>query len=479
MQADILSEASQKAARQRLRTIYTAVLIFGIGVVSVLLIRYIATPSTTTSPDHADVRPGTVATGPETPGEDKRLRQEFMSMLQQYETETEHLLSSANLAAWNDAAERSIHRLKQESLRYFGQGNHAAAIDSLQKTSALAEKILDEWKRNYEKAYASALKNFHEAFPQQAKLDIESALVYKPDDADALELRRRILVLPKIKKLMTEAEIAQTENNLERKVSILEEILRLDPAREDARTEIERLGQIIAQDEYAHHIRQGLASVEKRDLAEARKSLKQARSLYPSRPETGILSARVRSLEKELSLQTSLKLGKRASGRDDWNTALKIYSDALAIHPDNPELARLQKEAGRIVALDTGITNHIKAHHRLSSVNVYEQAQKTLAEASAYTSSSRTLADKHGQLTDLLAGYGRNVDVVIRSDSQTYITVRGVGKVGKVSEKTIRLRPGNYTLEGRREGYRSKLVRLAVNPGQDIVSIKVVCDEQI
>ena len=68
---------------------------------------------------------------------------------------------------------------------------------------------------------------------------------------------------------------------------------------------------------------------------------------------------------------------------------------------------------------------------------------------------------------------------MVRSDGKTEISVRRVGIVGKTLEKVINLRPGDYTFEGKRAGYKSKLVKLTVPFNGTGLDIKIICDEQI
>ena len=67
--------------------------------------------------------------------------------------------------------------------------------------------------------------------------------------------------------------------------------------------------------------------------------------------------------------------------------------------------------------------------------------------------------------------------ITVISDGLTEISVRRVGQVGRHERATIELTPGRYELEGRRPGYRSKLVALDVNFGIERMQVEVVCDE--
>ena len=71
------------------------------------------------------------------------------------------------------------------------------------------------------------------------------------------------------------------------------------------------------------------------------------------------------------------------------------------------------------------------------------------------------------------------VDVAVVSDGNTHVEVRRVGIVGKHKRKVIQLTPGEYQLEGRRKGYKSKIVFLSVPLDVASVEVRVECNELI
>ncbi|MEQ8938939.1 MAG: hypothetical protein RLT30_09585, partial [Gammaproteobacteria bacterium] len=79
----------------------------------------------------------------------------------------------------------------------------------------------------------------------------------------------------------------------------------------------------------------------------------------------------------------------------------------------------------------------------------------------------------------LIDNMNKKVDVVVKSDNKTNVLVRGVGIVGMTDSKTIQLKPGSYKFEGKREGYKSKLIDVLVPYDKNQMQLTVVCDEPI
>ena len=116
---------------------------------------------------------------------------------------------------------------------------------------------------------------------------------------------------------------------------------------------------------------------------------------------------------------------------------------------------------------------------RLGSAAVASAARAALRETETLAAFSARLASSTEGLERIIETARTPVPVRILSDERTEIGIRGVGKVGRVRERTIELVPGEYVFEGKRKGYRSKLVEVRVEANPDApVEVRIVCDER-
>ena len=70
------------------------------------------------------------------------------------------------------------------------------------------------------------------------------------------------------------------------------------------------------------------------------------------------------------------------------------------------------------------------------------------------------------------------INVKIFSDNETFIEIRGIGKVGKVEEKIIQLPPGKYYFIGKKKGFRDIFLDIDLT-GNEPVQLKIICLEKI
>ena len=71
------------------------------------------------------------------------------------------------------------------------------------------------------------------------------------------------------------------------------------------------------------------------------------------------------------------------------------------------------------------------------------------------------------------------VNIVINSDGLTNTILYRKGSLGRFDSITIKLRPGNYTIVGNRNGYRDVRINFDVLPEKENMQILVSCTEEI
>jgi tetratricopeptide (TPR) repeat protein len=388
-------------------------------------------------------------------------------------------LDLANLSEWAPEALDAISSFKEEAVLAFSAGDYNQAIGVIRKAEVIAKETLVQWEENFSENYLASLSHFGNNESDVAGLKIDKALVFKPTDPAALKLRQRIDVLPKVRDLLSEARVAKIENNPRKEYRALSEILGVDPQRTELRSRIRALEAEISEENFNLLIQKGFGAVDDRDLRQARSYLNSALDIYPDRGEGKNLRDKVERLGEEVALETALAEAKQAISRDDWPGALVIFQKAIKSHPDDGYLVDQTMIASKIVSLSKAIAGFVAMHQRLSSRNVFLLAERALKEVSEIADRSSSLSVKSNKLRGFLGEYDRPVDVVVRSDNHTHISVRGVGEVGVVEKKSIRLKPGVYTFEGKRSGFRSRLLNVEIGLYQTSVDVELICNEQI
>ena len=409
-----------------------------------------------------------------------RDRDAFKARMRRFEAETEPALMATSPAQWAPDALRSILEYKEKSLRAFGAGHYASALGLLQGAEDGAREALRAAQERFELGLEAAVAAFETPDHSSADESIRRALLFRPDDPRALSWQARIDTLPEVIPLLEAANRARAENDLRAELAALKAVTRLDPARTGAGERARFLAGEIAEREFGASVAAGFRAVENRDLVAASRTLGKARSLFPGREEVGLLEREVRRLDRDLTLERHLEDAESFAADDDWGRAQASFLKAGAADSASAAAVNGLKLAGRILRASREVAGHLERPERLSSDNVAAAVRTLLDDVRTLAPMSPRLARDAQALKRALDEAGTPVPVLVRSDGKTEVAVRGVGRVGRTLEKTISLKPGLYSFEGKRTGYRSKLVEVVVKADGNVpLEVRVICDERI
>jgi hypothetical protein len=157
---------------------------------------------------------------------------------------------------------------------------------------------------------------------------------------------------------------------------------------------------------------------------------------------------------------------------------LRLSNSALENYSLDQELSNFQSQAQQVLSAKKSLASFIARPARLADNNIREAATKAIQNAFAPSLLSPSLQQQIGQVASAIDNYSGPVDITIRSDGKTYLTVLGVGHVGEHKEKVISLTPGNYILQAKREGYRNKRLEFVVEANTPLV-LQLICDDKI
>jgi hypothetical protein len=82
-------------------------------------------------------------------------------------------------------------------------------------------------------------------------------------------------------------------------------------------------------------------------------------------------------------------------------------------------------------------------------------------------------------LETLLEQAAAQIQLTLRSDGQTEVTLRRVSRLGAFQQKVLILRPGTYIAIGSRDGYRDVRRTFTLDHDSVAFDLEIVCREQI
>ena len=409
----------------------------------------------------------------------EKIREEFKELFQQYKGELKPRLQAANLGQWNQNALFEINELDKNMMLNFSNGDYLNALNNIKSLTTKALAILDESEHIFKDNIEKATLSFSDDHYDKAKLHIEKALVVAPQSTEAQALQQDIEKLQHILPLLNKANAARAEHDLLSEHNLLEQVLKINSKRPEETKRFNLLKQMIRNNSFDTHISSGFSEIEKHKIKEARYHYQRAKKIDPKRKELKVLLNQVLAEEKSYRIQQAIRHAEQEIRQDNWQQAKALFAKVIKDMPENEIAIKGLKRANEILGFQSVLGQYIKSPYRLTDSGVLSAAKKVLVQAEYVSEYSSGLKKQIDQLGKLIVTFNRLIPVKVMSDNMTEVHVRGIGKLGVILHKTIQLKPGNYTFEGTRKGFKSKLVQVLIPYDQNNYSVSIICDESI
>ncbi len=396
-----------------------------------------------------------------------------------YENNIKPELNTIDLSSWDKPRSDRLATLQEEALSRFTIADYAGALSYIEELKQLALEMIADSQQQFAEAFSNAQEAYDADSYDDARFHIDNALMLNNQSEEAVTLSNKIDKLLDILPLIDKANTARVENNNEKELGLIKDIIQLVTERESAVERKHELTGIIDRKNFKANIAHSYKAIEQGNAEKAKQSLMAAKKIYPKRREIGDVTLALQKLEKNQRLEKYQQAAQTAIAADDWVTAKQQLELALRERVDDKQIQKSLADATAIIILGNDLDQYIDNPYRLSNKLVASTAQVRIAEARSFIDVSPSLNKKTETLSRLVESMSKKVAVEIISDNQTNIIVRGVGIVGITQSKTIQLAPGRYKFEGKREGYKSKLIDVLISYDKTSFRLSVICDEPI
>lgn len=416
----------------------------------------------------------------ETVSEDQEtLRQQYLDTYAHFENTIKPELNKIDLPTWDKPLADRLNANESAAIKQFGEAKYVQANATLEALIKLSETTITDSQNQFESAMQTAQQAFDNNQYEQAKAAISKALMLDSSSNQASELAERIELLPEIAALVEQIEVAKVENNRQTELTLINQLLTLTPEREALKQRAQALQTTLNNQKFQSLITQSYAAIDDGRIEAAKSALSQARNIYSNRSELSDVNTAIQQYEKNQRIQSALTIAAQAESNDNWQAVKTNLEQVVKENPNNKSATEKLAMANNILSLNKQIDDYLESPYRLSNNQLAAHARAAINAAAAYRNQSLSLTRKSRELETVLTAVNQTVPVEVRSDNQTFIQVRGVGNVGEVDSKVIQLKPGQYTFEGKRKGYKSKLVEVTIPYDVNRFSLTLVCDEPI
>ena len=234
---------------------------------------------------------------------DEQLRQSYIDALNDYENNIKPELNRIDLTRWDKPRSERLTTLQEEALSKFSIADYAGALSNIEELKQFAQTMIADSQQQFEEAFSNAQDAYDADSYDEAKLQINNALMLNNQSEEAAMLSGKIDKLPDILPLLEKTNTARVENNNEKELSLIKEVIKIVPERESAVERRRELVGIIDNKNFRSNIAQSYKAIEKGNVEKAKQKLMAAKKIYPGRREIGDLTIAIQELEQKQHLE--------------------------------------------------------------------------------------------------------------------------------------------------------------------------------
>ena len=246
------------------------------------------------------------------------------------------------------------------------------------------------------------------------------------------------------------------------------------PTQDSAAAEVRRRAE-----EFRAAMSSAQAALEREDWPAARQGLARAATLEPGSPAVADARRRVEEGERTAALAQQREAARASEAKEDWRRAVAEYEAALKLDPAVAFALEGRTRAASRADLAAKLDYHVAHPLRLATDAVAGEAELLLQQAREVDAPGPRHRQQIASLERALGEVRPSVPVVLESDGKTEVVVHKVGRLGVFARKTLDLRPGTYTVVGKRSGYRDVRRQLVVESDGPPPPLVVRCEEEI
>lgn len=456
-------------------------------VVIFLLPRWVSDPETeppvvnSASAPTAPISRITVKKGAASPWEkaqESRLRKETQDILSQM-LEAQKVLSEKAVEIWAGDDYAMAMQYAAAGDEMYNQRDFVNSRTEYEKAQQIFSTLVDKIDIVFEDTMENGNKALADGNSGEAMEAFQLALAIDVIDRQANVGRARAESLDEVIALMKQGDDLLDEGLLDKAKEYFQQALALDNNFDTAKQKIALTERRILERTFNRHMSAGFVSMESKHFAAARKSFNQALKLKPRSAEArNALNQTLHNLTT-ISINSLQSDARTLEDQENWPAALTKYNAALKLDSSLAEAQQGQQRATLRSKVHDKLEKILTQPKRVYDPKVYKETMVLQNKLSALSDKGPVLRKQLTSLGILLDKANTPVEVALRSDNLTLVTLRKVGELGYFAEKRLSLRPGNYVAVGIRQGYRDARITFMVDPDKSMQKITVQAAEKI
>jgi tetratricopeptide (TPR) repeat protein len=310
----------------------------------------------------------------------------------------------------------------------------------------------------------------------EAQKAFQAALEKAPGNEVATQGLKRAENIDRVYALLQQGEKLEKESRFAEAAESYKKAFALDSFSAAAQEGQSRAARLEKETKFANAKAAADAAFKSRDWARAIAEFQNALKVYPQKPEVQAQLKLAKENAHKDAVQKALAKGFAYEKAYQWREARDAYNETLELEPNQIEAKEGYTRAGTVIRALLQYDKRIEAAEQLANKAEFQAALRSFNDAMAVKPSYLESSERVLQLRALLQQQSQPVDVVFKSDGNTWVSIQNFRQPAKIDSTVIKMLPGDYQIVGRRKGYRDVNMLLQVRNGTPPPTVTVTCN---
>jgi tetratricopeptide (TPR) repeat protein len=418
---------------------------------------------------------------PSTAAEKTKYRQDSQKVLAQIIAARDSL-QERSVEYWGDFDFRQAIALVDQGDEQYGYGNYRESLASYQQSLLELQRLQDKAQITLENALADASNAIENAQPGDvaiAQQAANTAITIAPDDSRSQQILARTSQLEALVEALQLGEQHLQRKELATAKAYFQKALALDGQHKKATAALSSVDQAIVEQTFRGYMSRGFKKLEDNNFDAATAAFNEAGRIYTNHPAVDQALSQLETRRSQLTVSRQMREAAAFERQEDWQKALALYQALLKTDPSLTEASVRTVGVTVRANLDEQLKMALKDPLALSSPNAYNRAQRLVTDADSIKNPGPKLQQQVSELKRLLQQSTVAVNVELRSNNLTEVTLFRVAELGTFENTSLQLRPGRYIAAGTRLGFRDVRVEFTISGEPLDQPIWVSCEEAI
>ena len=336
------------------------------------------------------------------------------------------------------------------------------ALEGYRNASKALEQLVASRPERVQRAINAGDEAFAQLDNTLAIQHYEIALAADTANSAAQAGLQRAQKLPQVLKEYTQGQMFEGNGELNQARLMYSQALSLDDRFEPARKSLLQVETLIEEGDLRGAMSAFLTTLEHENIDRARQALDTIKQICPDMSAISDLEQQLKNIKQRVELKRLKKQGLQYEQAEKWEMAAKVYSEALKIDSHARFAQQGKTRAEEALKLNKQVQAYLLKPEDLSAREHRAHALQVYQVALAKSENAPKLREKTEKLHQLFKQYSEKITVHFKSDNLTEVRIYCVGRLGKFSERRLKMYPGKYKMLGVRSGYRDVLVSFEV-----------------